>query len=256
MLLDRLAGWLSPQSGTTRYPGADSPGRTRIFLADPGTQPGLARRDETLQYRSEKVPRSAHMRFYGESYFSGRLSNHTSGLGSYQGRVSRSIAQLDTAISIWEPYGDAWQRRAYNKYVLNNYPAAEQVLSGRSRSTPPTRWRTTTTAISCSRGGMIWLCNISNRRSNTIPDIRTRGTTWPAFTVSMVKGPRAGDEQSCRTRPLPGGCQTKVETAIGFSRKRSSKRRIMRYPTACWVSRIGTWAMKPWQTSISGRLMK
>lgn len=128
VLLDRLAGWLSPQSGTTPVPLV----LTALVVLGFSSLT-LARNqdwhDETRLFNTDlkKVPRSAHMRFYVGNHIS--AEDYLTTLpdsAAIKAALVESIAQLDTAISIWEPYGDAWQRRAYNKYVLNNYPAAEQ----------------------------------------------------------------------------------------------------------------------------------
>ena len=169
-----------------------------------------------------------------------------------------SIAQLDTAISIWEPYGDAWQRRAYNKYVLNNYPAAEQDFVRALEINP-------TNPVA------------HNNYGNLLFNTRRYDLALQHFEQAVKYNPRyshawnnlasvygvygEGAREQAMNNPAErdrylADARQKWKQRSAFSRKRSSKRRIMRYPTACWVSRIGTWAMKPWQTSISGRLMK
>lgn len=74
-----------------------------------------------------KVPKSAHMRFY--------LANHISSeeflaeLGDPSKAAASNltaIRQLDTAIIINPKYADAYQRRAYIKFAMKNFPEAEK----------------------------------------------------------------------------------------------------------------------------------
>lgn len=128
VLLDRLAAKVSPSSGNATVPLA----LTALVVLGFSTLT-LARNqdwhDETRLFSTDlkKAPRSAHLRFYVGNHMSAEDYLETlPDSAAIKAAIVEAIAQLDTAIAIWEPYPDAWQRRAYNKYVLNNYPAAEK----------------------------------------------------------------------------------------------------------------------------------
>lgn len=73
-----------------------------------------------------KVPESAHMRFYLANHISSEeyLAEHPDSLQKVKLQLE-AIAQLDTSISIYPEYSEAYQRKAFIYFSMKNYAAAE-----------------------------------------------------------------------------------------------------------------------------------